>query len=85
MRLFLDFSWRNLDGSMCFGVPGTLPGADLGNFGCDARTEDRVVLKTLTNNNVVYLNWFLSFHNSQFSRPPILHNHSTAYHLHVPL
>ena len=32
-------------GSMCFVAPGTLPGADLGNFGCDARTGDRMVLK----------------------------------------
>ena len=46
LRLFLDFSWAGIwMESMCFGVPGTLPGADLGDFGCDARTGDRVVLK----------------------------------------
>ena len=46
VRLFLDFSWAGIwMGSMCFGVPGTFPGADLGDFGCDARTGDRMVLK----------------------------------------
>ena len=42
VNLFLEGIWM---GSMCFGVPGTLPGAYLGDFGCDARTGDRMLLK----------------------------------------